>query len=85
MYLAVIIKLILQTIQFNGFSVEFIPLEIGVRGIINKDNKESIKDISEFTKINAKALTKELSKQAAISSYFIFLNRNERDWNNNVT
>ena len=35
--------------------------------------------------INAKKLTKELSKQAVISSYFIFLNRNERDWNNNVT
>ena len=76
---------LVNDIQNNGFSVEFIPLEIGVRGIINKDNKESIKDISEFTKINAKALTKELSKQAVISSYFIFLNRNERDWNNNVT
>ena len=65
--------------------MEFIPLEVGVRGIINNDNKESIKDISEFTKINAKTLTKEISKQAVITSYFNIMNRNERDWNNNVT
>ena len=69
----------------NGFSVEYFTLEIGARGIVNKENKESIKDISIYTTINAKKLTKEVSKQAVISSYFIFLNRNERDWNNNVT
>ena len=72
-------------IQNNGFSVEYFTLEIGARGIVNKENKETIKDISIYTTINAKNLTKELSKQAVISSYFIFLNRNERDWNNNVT
>ena len=66
-------------------TLEMSTLEIGARGIVNKENKETIKDISIYTTINAKNLTKELSKQAVISSYFIFLNRNERDWNNNVT
>ena len=32
----------------------------------------------------AKKLTQNLARQAVIASYFIFLNRNETDWNNNV-
>ena len=72
-------------IQQKGFSVEYFPLEVGARGIINKANKETIKDISIYTNTNAKKLIKALSKQAVTSSYFIFLNRNERDWSNDLT
>ena len=73
-----------QDIKDTGHPVQFIPLEIGVRGIVNKQNKESIKQISYFTtNQNAKKLTENLSRQAVIASYYIFLNRNETDWNNN--
>ena len=65
--------------------MEYFPLEVGARGIINKVNKETIKDISLYTKINAKNLIKALSKQAVIASYYIFLSRNERDWTNDLT
>ena len=65
--------------------MEYFPLEVGARGIINKANKETIKDISIYTNTNAKKLIKALSKQAVTSSYFIFLNRNERDWSNDLT
>ena len=65
--------------------VQFIPLEIGVRGIVNKQNKESINQILYFTTgQTAKKLTENLARQAVIASYFIFLNRAETDWNNNV-
>ena len=73
-----------QDIQEKGYGIQFIPLEVGVRGIVNKQNKESIKAISHFTFANKNQLTKKLSKQAVTASYYIFLNRNQTDWNNNV-
>ena len=72
-------------IEQKGFSVEYFPLEVGARGIINKVNKETIKDISLYTKINTKNLIKALSREAVIASYYIFLSRNERDWTNDLT
>ena len=66
--------------------MEYFPLEIGARGIINKVNKETIKDISLYTTtITAKTLMKNLSREAVIASYYIFLSRNERDWTNDLT
>ena len=75
---------LIQDIQEKGYGIQFIPLEVGVRGIVNKQNKESIKTISHFTFANKNQLTKNLSKQAVTASYYIFLNRNQTDWNNNV-
>ena len=65
--------------------MEYFPLEVGARGIINKVNKETLKDISLYTTINTKNLIKNLSKQAVSASYYIFLSRNERDWSNDLT
>ena len=76
---------LIQDIKEAGHPVQFIPIEIGVRGIVNKQNKESITQIAYFTTgQTAKKLTQHLSRQAVIASYYIFLNRNETDWNNNV-
>merc|ERR1711989_180294 len=69
---------LINDIKETGHPVQFIPLEIGVRGIINKANKESINQILYFTPDqNAKQFTQNLSRQAVIASYFIFLTRNE--------
>ena len=76
---------LIADIEQKGFSVEYFPLEVGARGIINKVNKETIKDISLYTKINTKNLIKALSREAVIASYYIFLSRNERDWTNDLT
>ena len=77
---------LINDIEQKGFSVEYFPLEIGARGIINKVNKETIKDISLYTTtITAKTLMKNLSREAVIASYYIFLSRNERDWTNDLT
>ena len=76
---------LIQDISDTGHPVQFVPLEIGVRGIVNKKNKESITQISHFTpNLTQKKLTINLSKQAVIASYYLFLNRIETDWNNNV-
>ena len=76
---------LINDIAQKGFSVEYFPLEVGARGIINKINKETLKDISLYTTINTKNLIKNLSKQAVSASYYIFLSRNERDWSNDLT
>ena len=76
---------LIADIEQKGFSVEYFPLEVGARGIINKANKETIKDISLYTTINTKNLIKALSKEAVTASYYIFLSRNERDWTNDLT
>ena len=73
---------LINDIQEQGQAVIFIPLEIGVRGIINQENKTSIEDIAHNTVMSSpKALGKSLSREYVIASYFIFLNRNEREWN----
>ena len=67
----------------TGFSVDFIPLEVGVRGIITKQNKASLKSIHHFMKdIPLRTLTSNISMKAVISSYLIFLNRNNQNWAN---
>ena len=64
-----------------GYSVDFISLEVGTRGIITNENKHSIKKFHHFTKeINLKTLTSNISKKTVISSYYIFLNRNNQNW-----
>ena len=77
---------LIKDIEETGHKVQSIPLEIGVRGIVNHQNKDSIKQIHSFTKQlqSQKKFTEKLSRQAVIASYFIFLNRNEKDWNSNV-
>ena len=73
---------LINDLHEQGHAVIFIPLEIGVRGIINHKNRRSIQDIAHYTVMNnPKALGKSLSRESVIASYYIFLNRNEKEWN----
>ena len=73
---------LINDLHEQGHAVIFIPLEIGVRGIINQKNRRSIQDIAHYTVMNnPKALGKSLSRESVIASYYIFLNRNEKEWN----
>ena len=70
-------------LQFEaGYEVEFLPLEIGVRGIINKDNDGTLKRIIKYCKTGTtfKLLKSNLSKKAICASYYIFLSRDEMEW-----
>ena len=75
---------LVSDLQAAGFSVDFIPLEVGVRGIINKENKTSIKLIKKVSKstVSLGSLISSISKRAVISSYYIFLSRNDQNWMN---
>jgi len=51
--------------------------------ITSQKNRRSIQDIAHYTVMNnPKALRKSLSREYVIASYHIFLNRNEKEWNN---
>ena len=74
---------LISDLQFEaGYKVEFLPLEIGVRGIINKDNDGTLKRIIKYCKTGTtfKLLKSNLSKKAISASYYIFLSRDEMEW-----
>ena len=53
---------LVSDLKAAGFSVDFIPLEVGVRGIINQENKASIKLIKNVSKssVSLKSLTSSI-------------------------
>ena len=70
-----------EDIRGSGHGVTYIPLEVGVRGIMGAAQKEAIKSIADYTTSGKpKELMKALSLQAITSSYYIFLNRRETIW-----
>ena len=73
---------LLSDLRAAGFCADFIPLEVGVRGIVNHHNKDSIKFMHSLglIKSSAKAFISSISQKAVLSSYYIFLNRNEKQW-----
>ena len=70
---------LVQDIEEKGYKVTFLPLEISVRGIISKDNKDTIQKIVKICDkgTTAKTINQDLSKLAVIASYYIFISRNE--------
>ena len=64
-------------------SVGFSAFEVGARGWITKENKERLKDIFTFSnkETTPKRFIQEIGKLALLGSYFIFLSRNQTDWN----
>ena len=60
------------------------PFEIGSRGYISPSNKAILKKLHEFCKPSAsssfKAMCKNLSSRAVLSSYHIFRKRKTLDW-----
>ena len=62
---------LINDLHEQGHAVIFIPLEIGVRGIINHKNRRSIQDIAHYTVMNnPKALGKSLSRESVIQGFF---------------
>ena len=74
---------LISDIKLKGYKTDFIPLEVGVRGILNRENQESIRKISKLCneRTSSKSLHKSISKSAVSASYFIFLSRDEEAWN----
>ena len=75
---------LISDLQQTGHKVTFLPLEIGVRGIINKANEKTLKIIHKFCKqeTNFKSFKDLISKSTVCASYFIFLCRDQKEWDN---
>ena len=64
-------------------TVQVLPFEIGANtGYINQRNKTTIKEIFEFVKpdLKFKYFVNNISAIAVLSSYYIYLARNQQEW-----
>ena len=69
-------------INLKGFKCDLICFEVGSRGIITKDNKSQIYRIFKvFNESKVKQHFNKISQIALVSSYIIYLARNEPKWN----
>ena len=63
-------------------SKEAISLNLKLNYFVISERVNSIEDIAHYTVLSSpKALGKSLSRESVIASYYIFINRNEREWN----
>jgi len=71
-----------QDLKDLGYEVKLFTIEVSARGILSKENRESVKMITKLSRdgTNFQKVCKNLSKIAVISSYFIFLSREEKEW-----
>ena len=69
--------------DITSANVKVLPFEIGANtGYINQRNKSTIKEIFEFAKpdIKFKHFLNNISAIAVLSSYYIYLARNQQEW-----
>ena len=69
-------------LEERGWRVSNLPIEIGVRGSIDKRNAANIETISIICGIKAiQRLKRALSKIALLGSYRVYIARKSQDWN----
>ena len=73
---------IVRDIQERGYTVSFYAIEVGARGLVDRNNKRRLKQILKTTssKIHPTEFFQTLSKLAILSSFSIFYARKERAW-----
>ena len=73
---------ITRDIQEKGYTVTFYAIEVGARGLVDRNNKHRLKQILKTTssKIRPTEFFQTLSKLAILSSFSIFYARKERAW-----
>ena len=69
----------------QGYECQLLCIEVGSRGYISPDNRDGIKSLLKT--VNPKSKSKDfkscmnnLAKIAILTSYFIFLNKDEPEW-----
>ena len=69
-------------IEANGYSVVYLPLEIGSRGHISPDNATRLKRLLKETgsPVRLKQFQKNLSKLSIVSSFVIYYSKNSNKW-----
>ena len=69
-------------LQQIGYKTFLLPFEVGVRGHISPENKQTINKILTLThtKINTNKVTQELGKISLLCSYIIFKASSQPEW-----
>ena len=69
-------------IKDQGYSCNLFCLEIGSRGYVSKENKLRVKSLLKRVKQgkNVKMLLKNVSKLSLMSSYSLFIAKDEPNW-----
>ena len=78
---------LISDIEQNEYEVEYLPVEIGARGYISKDNNARLKKSHKDCSINMpyKHFINQVSKLAIISSFVVFHSKSEPTWVNPKT
>ena len=66
----------------RDFKTTLTCFEIGSRGLVNRDNKDRLRRIHKFTdkSVTLKKFTQNISYISILSSYYIYIARNEPSW-----
>ena len=79
----------LKTEKYSHFSTDISKLkatrtcfEVGSRGLVNRDNRERLRRLHKFTdkSVKLKKFIENISYIRILSSYYIFIARNEPSW-----
>ena len=73
---------LVQDIREKGYTVSFFAVEVGVRGLVSRDNKHRQKQILKKSGSLTRPpdLFQSLSKHAVLSSFTIFYARKQQSW-----
>ena len=68
--------------DIKDFKVTLNCFEVGSRGLVNRDNKERLRRLHKFTdkSVKLKKFIENISYISILSSYYIFIARNEPSW-----
>ena len=75
-------KTLVQDLNETEYNTTYEAIEVGQRGLINKDNKTRLKQILGKCGCSKKPkeMINEMSKAAVLASFIIFYSRHERTW-----
>ncbi len=74
-------SMLVSDLKQCGQNVSFFAIEVGSRGYVSEDNKNSLKEV--FNKLSPKMLknvTQNVSRQALVASFIIFFAKYSKDW-----
>ena len=73
---------LVQDLNETDYDVTYVSIEVGQRGLINKENKIRLKHILDACECNKspKEVIADMSKAAVLASFVIFYSRHEQSW-----
>ncbi len=78
--------MLISDLKQTGRNVTFYAIEVGSRGFISNDNKDSLKHIfKSLSQKSHKGLLHDISKMALVSSFVVFFSKYSKDWHSETS